>query len=162
MAHHNNGMTRDEKALMQALSRAISVVPRVLDADLQRDQQLPLTDYFALTYLSEAEGQRLRINEVATRLSMTISGATRTVNRLEALEFVARERSASDGRGADVVLTEVGLNRLKEAWPSHRDSARRRVLDRLDANELAVLTKALNSIGAEPDDFDSADCPPQS
>ncbi|GAA1859915.1 MarR family transcriptional regulator [Microbacterium koreense] len=145
-------MTHDEKALMQALARVINVLPRALDADLRRDQDLPLTEYFALAYLAESEGHRARMNELAARLWMTISGATRTVMRLESLGFVARERSVSDGRGADVVLTEKGLERLRHAWPSHLRSARRRVLDHLDEDELRILTRALMSIGTDVDD----------
>ncbi len=146
-------MTRDEKALMQALACAINVLPRALDADLRREQDLPLTEYFALAYLAETEGRRLRINELASRLWMTISGATRTVNRLQALSFVTRERSASDGRGADVILTDEGLQRLRQAWPSHLESARRRVLDRLDENEVRILTMALERISADADEL---------
>ncbi|GAA3641210.1 MarR family transcriptional regulator [Microbacterium awajiense] len=145
-------MSPEEKALMQALARVINVVPRALDADLRRDQDLPLTEYFALAYLAETDGHRARMNELAARLWMTISGATRTVIRLEQLGFVARERSATDGRGADVVLTDKGLERLRRAWPSHLQSARRRVLDHLDEDEVRILTRALGSIGSNVDD----------
>ncbi len=137
---------------MQALSCVINTLPRALDGDLRREQELPLTEYFALASLVDAKDRRVRMSELAARLSITISGATRTVNRLESLGLVERERSSSDGRGADVVLTESGYERLREAWPSHLASARRRVLDHLSEDEVRILTRALGAISAASGD----------
>ena len=105
---------------MRALSRLVTALPRALDADLMRDQQISLTDYFALTYLAEADDDRLRMGELADALCMTEGGATRTVKRLEAEGYVERRRSTVDRRGFDVVLTDVGRERLQKALRARR------------------------------------------
>ncbi len=144
---------------MRALSRLVTALPRALDADLMRDQQISLTDYFALTYLAEAHDDRLRMGELADALCMTEGGATRTVKRLEAQGYVDRRRSASDGRGFDVVLTDVGRERLQQAWPSHLASARSRVLDAIDPADIARITEVIRQITP---DFKQPSAPPAS
>lgn len=140
---------------MRALSRLITTLPRALDADLMHTQQLSLTDYFALTYLSEATEHRLRMGEFADALSLTLSGATRTATRLESQGYVIRERSVCDGRGFDVILTDAGLKRLKRAWPSHLASARERVLDNIDPQDIQRLTALLTDITPDIRDMQS-------
>ena len=63
-------------------------------------------------FLSEEEGQKMRIGDLAKRLSLTISGITRLVNRLVEDGLVERNRCEEDGRGFNAVLTRRGLERL--------------------------------------------------
>jgi hypothetical protein len=44
----------DEEAAFRALTGAMIVLPRVLDADLVCEQYLPLSEYLALMHLPEA------------------------------------------------------------------------------------------------------------
>jgi len=74
------------------------------------------------------------------------------VERLERQGMVTRRKSSSDGRGQVATLTDVGLDRLRSAWPTHLDGARRIVLENLRELDLPTLTRALNAISAyEPD-----------
>jgi DNA-binding MarR family transcriptional regulator len=79
---------------------------------------------------------------------------TRVVGRLESLGLVRRQRADEDGRGWHAVLTDAGLERLREAWPTHLASARRHIFDHLDPSSLATFTAALQHFA------DSA-CPPR-
>ena len=83
-----------------------------LDAELERDHGLPLTSYEVLMYLADAEGQRLRMGELADRLLLSRSGITRLVDRLEGQGMIVRERCKSDGRGFNAVLTPAGRRKL--------------------------------------------------
>ena len=40
-------------------------------------------------------------------------------DRLAEQDLVCRERSPGDGRGQNAVLTDRGLQRLRQAWPTH-------------------------------------------
>ncbi len=131
---------------MRSLSRVIYALPRALDADMAREQQLPLIEYQALMHLSEAPDRRLRMSDLATACAMSLSGMTGVTRRLEGQGFVRRVRCARDGRGWNAVLTEAGLARLEEAWPTHLASLRRHFLDHLTGLDLRALSAALRGI----------------
>ena len=147
-------LTADEEALVRAFGRALLTVPRALDADLLDGTGLSLSEYTALMHLSESPDQRLRMSELAVACAISISGMTRIANRLEERDLLRRERCTSDGRAWNAVLTDAGLERLRQAWPTHLASVRRHILDHLQALDLPALTAALQRIGAE------MPCPP--
>jgi len=136
-------LTADEDAFVRAFARAVITVPRALDADLLRGQGMSLSEYNALMNLSEAPGHRLRIGDLAAACALSLSGMTRIVTRLAERDLLRRERSPDDGRGWNAVLTETGLQRLRQTWPAHLASMRRHVLDHLQAADLPALTAAL-------------------
>jgi DNA-binding MarR family transcriptional regulator len=142
-----HALNADEEAFLRAFGRAMTVVPRVFDAELQRAQGLAASEYMALMHLSEAPERRLRMSELAFACALSLSGMTRIVSRLEVDGLVTRERSASDGRGWNAVLTDEGLARLEQAWPTHLTSVRRHVIDHLDEVDLPKLTAALQRFG---------------
>jgi DNA-binding MarR family transcriptional regulator len=136
----------DEEAAWRALGRAVLVIPRVLDAELLRDQGLRMTEYSVLMNLSEATDDSLRMSELANYVSISVSGLTRVVERLSHEGLVSRERDAADGRGQIAVLTQAGRARLEAAWPSHLASVRRVVVDHLGGLDLRRLAAALSEI----------------
>jgi DNA-binding MarR family transcriptional regulator len=129
--------------------RALVVVPRVLDEDLDRAERLSVNQYSILMFLSEAEGRQLRIGDLADSTSLTLSGITRLVTRLVDDGLVERKRCEDDGRGFYAVLTQRGFARLKQAYPTHLASARRHVLDHLRGFDLDALAEALMHFGDE-------------
>ena len=149
-------LTRGEAAFWHSLMRALVVLPRVLDDDLDRAEHLSLHEYGVLLFLSEAEGQKMRIGDLARRLSLTISGITRLVNRLVDDGLVERNRCEEDGRGFNAVLTRRGLERLERAYPAHLASARRHVIDHLTDFDLDELSKAFMRIGEDCETSDGA------
>jgi DNA-binding MarR family transcriptional regulator len=141
-------LTADEEAAWRALARAVLVIPRVLDADLLQKEGLNVTEYNVIMNLSEAPERSLRMSELANYVSITVSGLTRVVERLERQGLVERVRAASDGRGQVAVLTKEGLARLKRAWPVHLASVRRNVVDHLDGLDLQKLAEALTAVAS--------------
>lgn len=136
-------MSAAEEALVRALGRLLHVLPRAVDQDMARARQLPLSEYMTLMHLSEAPGRLMRMSELASTCDLSLSGMTRIVARLEQHGLVKRVRCEADGRGANAVLTDTGLQRLKEAWPAHLASVRRHLLDHVDAADLEVVTRVL-------------------
>ncbi|MQY34696.1 hypothetical protein SRB17_26660 [Streptomyces sp. RB17] len=135
-----------EEALVRALGDVMTALPRAVDADMIRDGGLRLSEYTPLMFLSEAPDSRMRMSELAAACNLTLSGMTRVVIRLEKRGAVQRVRCDEDLRGWNAVLTEEGLARLREAWPVHLASVRRRVLDNLAGHDLAQLATALRHI----------------
>jgi DNA-binding MarR family transcriptional regulator len=148
-------LSAEEEAFVRAFARALITVPRALDADLLQEQRMSVNEYTTLMHLSEAPDRRLRMSDLAAANALSLSGMTRIMNRLEGLGLVQRERCASDGRGFNAVLTDAGLERLRQAWPTHLNSVRRHVLDHLRAVDLPAITTALEHFAAD------AQCDPE-
>lgn len=143
-------MNAAEEALVRALGRVLHVLPRVVDQDMMRAGQLPLSEYSALMYLSEAPDRLMRMSELAAACDLSVSGMTRIVARLEQRGLVKRVRCETDGRGANAMLTDAGLDKLKESWPAHLASIRRHVLDHVEGEDVAALTRVLQRLATSP------------
>ena len=135
-----------EESTWRALARFFVAGPRLLDEDLQRGAQISLSAYSVLLHLSEAPGWELRMTELANRAYLSGSRTTRLVDELMADGLVHKERNATDGRGFDVTLTEVGMAALQRAYPVHLRSVRTRVLDHVEPSALPSFAKAVIAI----------------
>ncbi|GIF24510.1 DNA-binding MarR family transcriptional regulator [Actinoplanes tereljensis] len=141
-------LTAEEEAVMRALGRLMLVLPRALTTDLERDQRMSASEYSVLRHLSESRDGSMRMSELAQACDMSLSGMTRLAAKLEAFGFLKRTKCDSDARGWNAVLTEKGLDRLREAWPAHLASVRRHIFDHLDDLDLRALAKALNAMAS--------------
>ena len=119
---------------------------RTLERELQDEQDLALTDYDVLVQLANAEERRLRMSDLADRLLLSRSGATRLVDRLVADGLVERVTCESDRRGQWAQLTEAGMQRLRAATPTHLRGVAEHFVDRLEAQELGELLRMLERI----------------
>lgn len=92
---------------------------RVLEPQLVTDSGLPIHSFDVLVRLVRTPGYRLRMSELASQTTLTPSGLTRSVDRLEGAGLVAREACPEDRRGAFAVLTPKGQAVMAEAMPLH-------------------------------------------
>ena len=129
-----------------AFLRAHARVVRELERELQAEQRMALTDYDVLVQLANAPGRRLRMSELADRLLLSRSGATRLVDRLVAQGLVERVMCDVDRRGQWASLTDAGVDRLRQASPTHLRGVAEHFLDRLSAEELAALERAFGRL----------------
>jgi DNA-binding MarR family transcriptional regulator len=118
-----------------------------LEEDLRAANDLSLADYHVLVLLSEAERQRLRMGELASRLVFSPSRLTYQVSSMERRGLVIRESCPEDRRGSQAVLTATGLLALQQAAPAHLESVRRHLMDDLDDAEVSCLTRVFTRIG---------------
>lgn len=140
-------------AAWRAFVVAHAAVIRRIEADLERRGLVSLAWYDVLVALSEAPAGRLRPRDLARRLVLTRSGATRLVDRLEAAGLVTREPTQDDGRGAAVVLSREGRLALRRAWPVYAGGIRSLFLDALAPGEAEAIEAALSRVArraAEP------------
>ncbi|MGH2427317.1 MAG: MarR family winged helix-turn-helix transcriptional regulator [Candidatus Limnocylindria bacterium] len=126
--------------------RAHARVTRQLERELADQQGLPLADYDVLVQLASADERRLRMSELADRLLLSRSGATRLIDRLVADGLVERVTCESDRRGQWASLTDAGYDRLRRASPTHLRGVAEHFLDRLSADELVTLDRLLGRI----------------
>jgi DNA-binding MarR family transcriptional regulator len=100
------------RAVMIAHAR----VTAAIDARLRAEVGIPGTWYEALVEIAFAGGT-MRMNEFAAETTLTKSGATRFVDRLERAGLVARETCPTDRRVFYLGLTEEGRRVQRAADP---------------------------------------------
>ena len=146
-------LSPDEEAVLRSLTRLLYGLPRALDAELDLGARLTLNEYHTLMHLSHAPDRLMRMSELAQRCNLSLSGMSQLVGRLEAQGFVRRVRDSTDGRGANAVLTDTGLARLEQAWPTFLNATRRYILDHLKGLPIEKLGRALQACA------DATECP---
>lgn len=139
-------LDRVELGAWRGLLRVHAELVRELDAELEREHGLSLSSYEVLLYLYDAPGRRLRMNELADSVLLTVSGITRVVDRLVRDGLVARARCETDRRGQNAVLTDAGAERFLAARCTHLRGIRERFLTRLDRAEQTRLGAIWNTL----------------
>src|SRR4051794_7128509 len=74
--------------------------------DLADDSGLSEPDYDVLSNLTDAEGHRARLSDLAARMLWSKSRLSHHIVRMQRRGLVVKEECADDGRGAVVVLTD--------------------------------------------------------
>ena len=126
--------------------RAHAHVTRELEHKLEAEQDLSLADY-----------DLLRMSELAERLALSRSGATRLVDRLETAGLVDRQTCATDRRGYWAMITEAGIGRLRAATPTHERAVCQHFIDRIPPAELEQLRRTLERVVDQGADEGSPD-----
>jgi DNA-binding MarR family transcriptional regulator len=101
---------------MLQLSRATL---RELDRRLDEEHRISVSEFDVLITLTNADGQRLRMTDLADAVMFSSGGVTRLIGRLEGRGLVLREPDPSDARGSLAVLTAAGAQRLAAARLTH-------------------------------------------
>jgi DNA-binding MarR family transcriptional regulator len=148
-AARHSPLTADEEAVLRSLGPAMKVLSREFGADLVSEQGMASSEYAVLMFLSEAPDRTLRLSDLAARCQQSLSAVSRTIGRLETAGLARREQAACDARGYNAVLTDAGLLRLEEAWPTHVRSVRRHLFDNLQGVDLHALAASLERIAAK-------------
>ena len=94
----------------------------------------------------------MRRVDLAEQVLLTASGITRLLDGLEQSGFVDRASCASDRRVVYAVLTDAGLEKLREASRSHLVQIDSLFRARLDDEELAGLTMLLARLDESDDE----------
>ncbi|WP_214110483.1 MarR family winged helix-turn-helix transcriptional regulator [Acrocarpospora catenulata] len=76
-------------------------------------------DFETLIRLARSPQQSLRMSDLAAQTSLSTSGITRVVDRLEREGLVTRQACATDRRASYAVITEAGTARLRQVIPRH-------------------------------------------
>ncbi|HEX5468122.1 MAG TPA: MarR family transcriptional regulator [Gaiellaceae bacterium] len=125
------------------LLRAHAAATRLLNAELQAEHGLSISDYEALYLLSRAEDRRLKRVDLSRRLALTPSGVTRLLEGLEATGLVERTACPSDLRVVYAQLTDEGAAKLEAASCGHVGSVRELFEEHFDAGEIERLAELL-------------------
>jgi DNA-binding MarR family transcriptional regulator len=139
-------LSPDEQAAWRQLVALLFRLPSALDAQLQRDAGISNFEYMVLSGLSEAENRTLRMSDLATMASGSLSRLSHVVSRLEKRGWVRREACPGDGRFVNAVLTDEGMAKVVATAPGHVEAVRRLVVDALSPEQLSALGCASGTI----------------
>lgn len=139
-------LDEDQQRAWRAWLSVSELLPRALDAQLQRDAGLGHAAYVVLAMLSEAPGRSRRMSDLARRSNQSQSRLSHTVARLEDRGWVRRERASDDGRGNLAVLTDAGWDVVRTLAPGHVDAVRDALFEPLTAEQTRVLGDALLAV----------------
>lgn len=103
-------------------------------------------EFEILIRVGRSPGQRLRMSDLATQTSLTTSGVTRVVDRLEKNGLVARTSCDSDRRGTWAAITDDGLERLDATVRDHLVDIDRWYTGILSSEQLVAVTDALRVV----------------
>ncbi len=138
-------LTENEQSAWRAFLTGSRRLLEALDADL-KVQGLTHDDYGVLVALSESEGGRLRMAELADVSVESRSRLSHHIGRLETRGLVARETCPDDRRGTWAVLTADGRATIEAVAPHHVAGVREYFLDNISAEELATIATAFTRV----------------
>jgi DNA-binding MarR family transcriptional regulator len=136
----------EEQDTWQAVVGLLLLLPRVLDAQLQRDAGLSMFDYLVLSALSMAEDRTLRMSQLAQLANGSLSRLSNVASRLERHGWLRRYPDPDDGRYTNATLTEEGWDLVVLAAPGHVAAVRHYVTGPLTATQACTLRDAAERI----------------
>jgi DNA-binding MarR family transcriptional regulator len=97
-------------------------VVNALESELQIKHGLTLSEFTVLQCLAEHPEHHMRMQQLADSVGLSQSAMSRLVERLEAESCGLLERflCLKDRRGVYTQITEKGLDRLNEAYPTYQ------------------------------------------
>jgi DNA-binding MarR family transcriptional regulator len=144
----------------RAFVTAHARVTRRLDEELRGEHDLSLAEYDALLTIANAKGRRIRMRQLADRVILSKSGVTRLIDRLVSDGLVERDTCQTDARGAEAVLTQAGLDRLRRASRTHLRGVAQHFLGAVDDLDLETIERSMQAVadracpGGPPDASD--------
>jgi MarR family 2-MHQ and catechol resistance regulon transcriptional repressor len=103
-------------------------------------------EFEVLMRLARSPRNRLRMTDLAGQTSLSTSGVTRVVDRLDRSGLVLREACPSDRRSSYAVITAAGLARLDEVLPGHLELVQKWFIDQLSPAQLDQMLDSLRTI----------------
>lgn len=142
--------SRDTRlAPWRAFLLAHARVVRRLDEELRAEHDLSIGEYDALLTIAQAPERRIRMRQLADEVILSKSGVTRLIDRLVDDGLVERSACLADARGAEAVLTERGLARLRAASRTHLRGIDEHFLAILDREDLTVIERSLSTVALQ-------------
>ncbi|WP_213455726.1 MarR family winged helix-turn-helix transcriptional regulator [Rhizomonospora bruguierae] len=107
---------------------------------------LSSVEFEVLMRLARSPGHELRMSDLAAQTSLSTSGVTRVVDRMDRDGLIRRRACPTDRRSSYAVVTPAGMRRLDETLPAHLDLIARWFTGLLGPEQLTALLEALRTI----------------
>jgi MarR family 2-MHQ and catechol resistance regulon transcriptional repressor len=108
--------------------------------------KLSAVEFEVLMRLARSPGHELRMTELAAQTSLSTSGVTRVVDRMERDGLLRRRACPTDRRSSYAGVTTAGMTKLTETLPGHLALIEQWFTGQLEPDELELLLTALRKI----------------
>lgn len=139
----------DRVRAWRELMHVHALVTAAIDEELRAEIGIPGSWYEALVEIAFAGGE-MQMSRFATETTLTKSGATRFVDRLEQAGLVERRSCPTDRRVWQLALTDKGRKVQRTADPHVLDVIDRHFGSHLSDDEARLLADLLTRMRNEP------------
>ena len=146
-------------AAWSAVRASFETVSESMELALAKAELPPLAWYDVLVAVA-AKPAPVRPKDMLCQVSVTKSGLTRLLDRIEKAGLVERTYCPSDRRGTFIGITPKGVETLAEMKPVREGAFQRHFGENLSAEEAEMISVALGSVAASAVNEleDSGDC----
>ena len=137
-------LSDDEHRLWRDYLLMTGKLQMAMNRQLHQACGVTLADYDVLVALSERG--RMRINDLGALLGWEQSRVSHQLRRMRERGLVSRSGTSTDGRGAEVDLTDAGRDRLRAAAPGHAELVRSVVFDGMTATQARALRQWMSAV----------------
>jgi DNA-binding MarR family transcriptional regulator len=125
---------------------ASELLRKQLNRELQERHGLALADYEVLVRLSEGDGGRMRMAQLAGEVASSKSRLSHQIGRMETAGLVRRVECGDDARGVFAEITDAGRTRLRETAPTHVAGVRTHLIDLLGTSDQTALAEIFERV----------------
>lgn len=136
----------DARAAFPLFLKSCALMVDRLDRVLQERVGIQLTWYEVLAQLSSAPHGRMPMKQLAESVSLSKSGITRLIDRMERSGLVERHSCTDDGRVCFAGLTRRGLSVLQVARPVAAEGVEEYFAQHVTEEEARVMATALKRV----------------
>jgi DNA-binding MarR family transcriptional regulator len=147
-------LTQREMRAWRAYVIGSELLRKQLNRELQDGHAMALADYEVLVRLSEHEGRRMRMAQLAAEVASSKSRLSHQISRLEAAGLVRRVECGDDARGVFAELTDAGMSQLRTMAPTHVDGVRSHLIDLLTPEDQEALANIFERVLTHLDEVD--------
>lgn len=140
-------LSKRELAIWHAFKQMGQAVMAAVEKDLADDAGLTGSDFGVLSRLVDLGKGELRQQALANSMGWHKSRLSHQLTRMQQRGLV--DRSETEPRVVTVTITALGRDRLGAARPVHAASVRRRLLDRLTAEQADLLLALSATLAGE-------------
>lgn len=115
------------------------VLWETIDTRLKQEHALSMAFFECLYVLGNADANTARVGDLAQALRITVGGASKLVDRVEAAGLLQREATPTDRRASAIVLTEAGRQALAAATATYEEALAQVLDGTLTAEEQATF-----------------------
>jgi DNA-binding MarR family transcriptional regulator len=126
-----------------------------IDASLRAKHELPLTWFDVLHLLARRGG--CRVQDMADEFAITVGGASKVVDRIEAAGYCARRTNPGDRRSSIVEMTPAGRQVLERAMKVFEDELELRIGSVVPERELESFFSTLTRLRTAGYDLEARD-----
>lgn len=122
---------------------------REIDRRMVSGGVVPLDVYDVLLTLEMAPSRRRKMSELAQHLSLSMSGATRAVDRLVREGMIEREDCPEDRRAVFARVTDKGIAERERAWPVYEEAISELFAANMSNEEAETLATVLRRMAPD-------------